>query len=70
MPAAAHQRSFAIPPDLLRDMRGWRTRFLAIGAGALVLSIVGGFFNADPDQFYRSYIWCYMFFIGVPLKNM
>jgi hypothetical protein len=48
-------------------MRGWRTRFLAIGAVALILSIIGGFFNAD--QFYRSYIWCYMFFIGVPLGS-
>ena len=65
MPAATHERSFAIPPDLATDMRGWRTRFLAIGAVALMLCIVGGFFNAD--QFYRSYIWCYMFFIGVPL---
>ena len=65
MPAAAHERSFAIPQDLLRDMRGWRTRFLAIGAGAMALTIIGGFFNAD--QFYRSYIWCYMFFIGLPL---
>lgn len=54
-----------MPPDLLRDLRGWRMRFLVIGAAALILGIVGGLFNAD--QFFRSYIWCYMFFIGVPL---
>ena len=65
MPSATYQRSFDIPPDLLHDMRGWRTRFLAIGAVTLILCIIGGLFNAD--QFYRSYIWCYMFFIGVPL---
>jgi hypothetical protein len=65
MPATAQDRSFALPPDLVGDMRGWRTRFLAVGAVALILWIIGGFFN--PDQFYRSYIWCYMFFIGVPL---
>ncbi len=65
MPAATHPRSFAMPPDLLGDMRGWRTRFLAIGAVALILCVIGAFFNAD--QFYRSYIWCYMIFIGVPL---
>jgi hypothetical protein len=65
MPAAIRQHSFAIPPDLLRDMRGWRTRCLAIGAVALMVCIVGGLFNAD--QFYRAYIWCYMFFIGLPL---
>ena len=65
MPSATQQRSFVIPPILLGEMRGWRTRSLAIGAVALVLSIIGAFFNAD--QFYRSYIWCYMFFIGLPL---
>ena len=67
MPAAAHTHSFAIPPDLAGDMRGWRTRALAIGAVALALCIVGGFFNAD--QFFRSYLWCYMFYIGVALGS-
>jgi hypothetical protein len=65
MPAAAQDRSFAMPPDLLADMRGWRTSLLIVGIVALAICIIGGFFNAD--QFYRSYIWCYMFFIGVPL---
>ncbi|MGD0363584.1 MAG: hypothetical protein ABSC93_22095 [Bryobacteraceae bacterium] len=65
MPSAIQQRSFEFPPDVLSDMRGWRTRSLIAGVVLLLLCIVGGFFN--PDQFYRSYIWCYMFFIGVPL---
>jgi hypothetical protein len=65
MPATVHERSFAIPPDLLSDMRGWRTRFLGIGAVALILCVIGGFFN--PDQFFRSYVWAYMFFIGAAL---
>ncbi|MGO4879586.1 MAG: hypothetical protein ACLP59_02050 [Bryobacteraceae bacterium] len=65
MPAAAHQRSFAIPPDLAADMRGWRTRCLIVGVVGLLLGIIGAFFNVD--QFYRSYIWCYMFFVGLPL---
>jgi hypothetical protein len=65
MPAAADVRSFAIPPELSREMRGWRTRSLLIGGAALLLAIIGGFWNAD--QFYRSYLWCYMFFIGATL---
>jgi hypothetical protein len=65
MPATIHEYSFAIPPDLAAEMRGWKMRFLTIGAAALLLCIVGGLFNAD--QFYRSYVWCYMFFIGLPL---
>jgi hypothetical protein len=67
MPAAAHARSFAIPPDLAGDMRGWRTRALTIGAVALALCIIGGFFNAN--QFFRSYLWCFMFYIGVTLGS-
>ncbi len=65
MPAAAQDRSFAIPPDLLADLRGWRTRSLATGAAALIACGIGGYFN--PDQFFHSYLWCYMFFIGAPL---
>lgn len=65
MPVSVTERSFAIPPELAGEMKGWRTRFLIIGVVALALCAIGGFFNAD--QFYRSYIWVYMFFIGLPL---
>ena len=65
MPAATHERSFAITGNLLAGMRAWRTRLLIIGLVALVLFAIGGFMN--PGQFFRSYIWCYMFFVGVPL---
>jgi hypothetical protein len=65
MPAAANARSFAIPAELGREMRAWRTRCLAVGAVALALCLIGGFFNWD--QFFRSYVWCYMFYIGVTL---
>ena len=65
MPAAANTRSFAVPADLSGELRVWRTRLLLVGAAALLLCIIGGFFNAT--QFFRSYIWCYMFYIGVAL---
>lgn len=65
MPAAAHSRTFVIPPDLERDIRGWRTRFAVIGAASLAACIIGAFFNAD--QFFRSYLWSYLFPIGVTL---
>ena len=67
MPAAAHEQAYSIPADFAADMRGWRTRALLAGAAALILSIIGGLFNAD--QFYHSYIWSYMFYIGVPLGS-
>lgn len=65
MPAATGEHSFTMPPDVLGEVRGFRTRFLVIGAAALAICVIGGFFNAD--QFYRSYVWCYMFFVGVSL---
>ncbi|HTQ58503.1 MAG TPA: hypothetical protein VMI94_28770 [Bryobacteraceae bacterium] len=65
MSAAALDRSFTMPPDLLGYLHGWRNRLLIVGVAALALCVAGGFFNAD--QFYRSYLWSYMFFIGVPL---
>src|ERR1700728_3518298 len=65
MPAAANTRSFVIPAGLADELRGWRTRSLLIGAIALILCVIGGFFNAN--QFFRSYLWCYMFYIGVTL---
>jgi hypothetical protein len=65
MPAAAETHNFTIPPELERDIRRWRTRFAIVGAVALILCIIGAFF--DPDQFFRSYLWSYMFPIGVAL---
>jgi len=65
MPSAVEPHSFDIPADLLKDVRGWRTRFLLAGLVASALCAAGWFL--DADQFYRSYIWCYMFYIGVPL---
>jgi len=67
MPAHAATRAFDIPPDLAGDMRRWRKRAWIAGATALALCAIGGFFNAD--QFFRSYLWCYMFYIGVALGS-
>ena len=65
MASVLHAHSFTIPEDLAAALRGWRTRSLIVGVIAAIVCVAGGFF--DPEQFYRSYIWCYMFFIGVPL---
>ncbi len=65
MGTTASTHSFAIPAALGSKLRGWRTRALIVGVGVLVLCAIGGFF--DADQFFRSYLWCYMFYIGVTL---
>ncbi|MFN7999099.1 MAG: hypothetical protein U0Q18_36090 [Bryobacteraceae bacterium] len=67
MPATTETLSFSIPPDLGSELRGLRTRFLAVGVVALALCAVGAFF--DSAQFFRSYLWSYMFYIGVALGS-
>lgn len=60
--------AFSIPPELDQDIRRWRGRFLITGGAALLLCVIGAFFT--PDQFFRSYLWSYMFYIGVSLGCM
>ena len=60
--------SFTIPAELDQQMRRWRVRFLVVGLVALALLVVGAIFS--PDQFFRSYLWSYMFYIGLALGCM
>ncbi len=61
-------RSFAAPPELEANIRGWRTKALIVGLVALVASAAGG--AANPEQFFRSYLWAYLFFVGVTIGCM
>lgn len=55
--------NFDVSPDLARDLRTWRTRALIAGIVGAVLMAVGLF--VDPFQFYRSYLWAYVFCVGL-----
>ena len=55
--------------ELRQDFRQWRTRALAAGVVGLVLT-VAGLFLVSPNQFYRSYLWSYVFYLGVSLGSM
>ncbi len=63
MTAAAFD--FSITTELRGEMRSLRTRAGAIGIIALIALVVGGFFW--KDQFFRSYLWSYVFYVGVAL---
>jgi hypothetical protein len=54
---------FNIPADLKNDIRQWRTR-AAIAGGIGSLLLVAGLF-VNSEQFFRSYLWAYVFCIGV-----
>ncbi|HZT34261.1 MAG TPA: hypothetical protein VFA33_30500 [Bryobacteraceae bacterium] len=66
MTASTH--SFTAPADLEKGIKSWRTRALAVGVVALAAGAAGGLGN--PDQFFRSYLWAYLFFVGVTIGCM
>ena len=45
------------------DLKRWRSRALAAGIAGAVLCAIGLF--TSPFQFYRSYLWAYLFIVGV-----
>ena len=55
--------------ELRQDFRQWRTRALIAGIVGLVLT-VAGLFLVSPNQFYRSYLWSYVFYLGITLGCM
>jgi hypothetical protein len=55
--------NFDVSAELSRALRQWRTRsWIAGGVGSLLL-ILGLFLNSA--QFFRSYLWAYMFCVGL-----
>jgi hypothetical protein len=59
----AQALDFNVSAELRDDLKRWRTRALAVGiAGALLCAV--GFF-VSPFQFYRSYLWAYLYVVGL-----
>jgi hypothetical protein len=59
---------YSLPAEVNHEIRGWGRRFLLIGGAAAAACAVGAFLS--PAQFLHSYLWSYMFFIGVTLGSM
>lgn len=62
----ANAVDFSITPRLQSDLRQWRTRALIAGVLGTAVS-AAGFFAAGPNQFYRSYLWSYIFIIALTI---
>ncbi len=65
----AQGHDFAVATELAADIRHWRTRARTVGLIAAVLTIAG-IFLVSPFQFYRSYLWSYVFCVGVTLGSL
>ncbi len=59
---------FGIPVELGNEMRQWRTRALVAGVAGTVLCVIG--FFASPFQFYWSYLWAYVFYVGLAVGSL
>jgi hypothetical protein len=60
--------SWAIPPQLDRDIARWQRRAQLVGAVLLIISIIAAFFN--PEQFFHSYLYGFLFWWGLALGAM
>ncbi len=58
-------QDFTISPQLGRDLERVRQRSLIVGIVALLVCIVGAIFQSD--QFFRSYLFSYLFYLGLTL---
>jgi hypothetical protein len=59
------RRDFRISPELETKLKSMRT--MALGAGAVgMLATIAGFF-VDSNQFYHSYLWTFMFWVGLSI---
>jgi hypothetical protein len=54
---------FRISTELESDIKSLRTKAVALGLIGLILTIVGLF--VDKDQFFRSYLWAFVFWVGI-----
>jgi hypothetical protein len=61
-------QDFTLSPQWERDVDRVRQRSLGIGIISLLVCMIGGFFW--PDQFFRAYLFSYMFYIGLTLGCM
>ncbi len=59
---------FRVSTELARDLRSWRTRALLIGILGTIACAIG--FFVDHNQFYRSYLWAYVFYVGVSVGSL
>ena len=61
-------QDFTIPAPLGRALHRVQQRSLVVGGVALVACVIGALFS--PDQFFRSYLFSYLFYLGMTLGCM
>jgi len=60
--------TYEISPELDETLKRWQQPAVLVGVMLFVVSIIGAFFN--PDEFFRSYLFSYLFWIGLALGSL
>jgi hypothetical protein len=60
--------AYTIPSELDRDMTRWQRPAIVVGVILLAASVAGAFFS--PDEFFSSYLFAYVFWLGLALGSM
>lgn len=61
----AERADFRIGTDLETDIKSLRTKAVAVGIIFLLLTVVGAFL--DTQQFFQSYLYAYVFWLGLSI---
>lgn len=64
----AQGMDFQVSTELRADIRQWRSRALIAGVIGAALSVIG--VVVDREQFFRSYLWSFLFILGLTLGPM
>ena len=59
---------FSLSAELRADIKKWRFRSLVAGGAGTALCFLG--FLVSPFQFFRSYLWSYMFIVGLSVGSL
>jgi hypothetical protein len=65
----AQAADFQISAELQRDLREWRGRAVTIGGVAMLLTLLG-IVIGPSGQFFRSYLWAYVFIVGISVGSL
>jgi len=66
----AQSLDFNVSSELHSDLKLWRTRSLIAGVAGVVLCVVGVLLDGNPNQFYHSYLWAYMYVLGLSAGSL
>lgn len=60
---------YTVPAALRAELTNWRNKAAIVAVVGLALTVLG-IFVTSPGQFFRSYLWAFVFYLGVSLGSL